>query len=99
MVITASPNTLFGLSPATYGVASLAAALVALGSQLLVVVVGIAVAAVVMGLAVLLGVVSGLLGIGAGIYHKNLLAIVTGTIGLILIGFVVKSFISALTTF
>ena len=61
--------------------------------------VGVAVAAVVMGLSVLLGVVSGLLGIGAGIYYKNLLAIVTGTLGLILIGFVVKSFISALTTF
>jgi hypothetical protein len=40
------PNTLFDLSPVTYGVASLAAALVALGSQLLLVIVGVAVAAV-----------------------------------------------------
>lgn len=93
------PNTLFGLSPATYGVASLAAALVALGSELLVVVVGVALAAVVMGLVVLLGVVSGLMGIGAGIYYKHLLAIVTGILGLVLIGFIVKSFVSALMTF
>ena len=91
------PDSLFGQSPVTYGIVSLSAALVAVGSQLLVVVVGVA--AVVMLIAVLLAVMSGVLGIGAGIYYRHPLAIVMGTLGLVLIGFMVKSFVSAITTF
>ncbi len=93
------PDTLFGQTPAIFGIVSLSAALVAVGSQLLVVVVGVALAAVVMLIAVLLAVMSGVLGIGAGIYYRHPLAIVMGTLGLVLIGFMVKSFVSAITTF
>ena len=93
------PSGLFGLSPATYGMVSLAAGFVGLGSQTLVVVVGVALAGAVMFLAVLIGVVSGLLAIGAGVYHKQLLAIVMGALGMVLIGFMVRSFVSALTNF
>lgn len=90
---------LFGQSPVTYGLVSLVAGIIALGSQLLVVVIGVALAAFIMLLVVLLGTVSGLMGMVSGIYYKHPLAVIVGTLGLVLIGFLVKSFVSALMTF
>ena len=92
-------NTLFGLQPTTFGIASIAAALVALGSQWLVVVFGVALAGLVMFLVVILGIVSGLLALVSGVCYQHVLAIITGIFGLVLIGFVLSSFVSALTTF
>ncbi len=84
-----SQKTLFGLSPAIYGIASLVAACLCwVCAILFVAVVGALVIYAQLPLA-LFGFVSGLLGVSAGIYHKNWLAVVTAVLGMTLIGFLI----------
>ena len=94
-----SHNTLLGRSPANYGITSLILACLVFASGFLVVVVGVALAGAVMLLLALAGVGCGLLGVGAGLYYRDSVAIVTGTLGLVLIGFIVSWFVSAVMNF
>lgn len=83
-----SDKTLFGLTPAKYGIASLISACIAvICGFFLLVVLGWVLWFLILFLSVLTAVVCGLLGVGAGIYHKDWLGIVTGSLGLVLIGF------------
>ena len=94
-----SQKTLFGLSPAGYGITSLVAACLVFASSPLIQVIGIFLELCILLPLVLIVVVSGLLGIGAGIYHKNWIAVVTAILGMALIGFGGLSFLSALNDF
>lgn len=83
-----------GLSPASYGIASLIVACLAWASVWLVFNMGPdgvlnnrLFEAVAIGLLPLFGFVCGLVGVGTGFKHKNWLAIATGSIGLGMIGF------------
>ena len=87
------PN-LFGLSPATYGIASVIAACLAWASVWMILNQGPDFARnhrllvmVAVRLLPFFGLACGLLSVGAGIYHKNWLGIVAGAIGLGMIGF------------
>ena len=66
---------------------------------MLIVVVGVALWLVVLFPLVLIGAVTGLLGIGAGAYYKDLLGSVTAALGLALIGIMVWSSLSNLNNF
>ena len=79
-------NTLFGLSPARFGITSLISACLAWASMPLIVVVGVFLALCVFAPLVLTSVVTGLIGVGAGIYYKNPVAILTAALGLLLVG-------------
>jgi len=94
-----SRKTLLGLTPVRYGTVSLIAACLAFASQWLVVAVGVFLFLVVLIPLLLIGVVSGLLGVGAGIYYKDWLACVTATLGLGLVGLLGWLFISNLNNF
>ena len=85
-----STNTLFGQSPKRYGLASVIAVCLALACWPLSVVIGFIMVYVSMLLA-LIAVVSGLLGIGTGIYYNEWLGVVTGALGVGLAGFGVWS--------
>lgn len=78
-------NTVFGLSPARLGIISLISACLAWASLPLIVVVGVFLALCVFTPLVLTSVVTGLVGVGAGIYYKNPVAILTATLGLLLV--------------
>jgi len=93
-----SSNTLFGQSPTRYGVASLIAVCLAGASWPLMVVVGF-VMVYVAALLVLVAVVSGLLGIGAGIYYQDWLGTTTSALGVCLAGFGIWSVVWAMTHF
>ena len=90
-----NPNpALFGLSPASYGVASLLAACLAWASVWLLFNTGPdgflnsrLFEAVALGLLPLFGFVCGLFGVGAGFRLRNWIGIATGAIGLGMIGF------------
>ncbi len=85
---------LFGLSPATYGVASVIGACLAWASVWLIFAGGpdfernhsLFVTVTLFHLP-LFGLACGLLSVGAGLYHKKRLAIVVGVIGLGMIGY------------
>lgn len=83
-----------GLAPAYYGIASLIAACLSWASLLLIFAMGPdgilnnrLFEAVAIRLLPLFGFVCGLVGVGTGFYHKNWLAIATGSIGLSMIGY------------
>jgi len=83
-----------GLSPASYGIASLIAACLAWTSVWLLFNMGPdgvlnnrLFEAAAIGLLPLFGVVCGLVGVGTGLIHKNWFAIATGSIGAVMIGF------------
>ena len=76
-----SAKTVLGLSPTRYGVASLVAACLAAASWPLVAGIGFGMVYVAILLAVA-AVLSGLLGIGSGLYTKDPAAIATGALGL-----------------
>ncbi len=59
-------------------------------------VIGVALTAVVFSLVVLVAGVSGILGVGAEVYHKDSVAIVTGTLRLALIGLLLSLASSAM---
>ncbi len=94
-----STSTFLGQSPRTLAIFSLVASLVAIVSQWLVVGIGVALAGIVMFLLVLIGFVSGMAGLFSGVYFKDGIAVMTSIFGLTLIVAIVKSFVSALTTF
>ena len=75
-----STNTLFGQSPKRYGLASLIAVCLAFACWPLMVVIGFIMVYVAVLLA-LTAVVSGLLGVGSGIYYKEWGAVVAGALG------------------
>ncbi len=79
-------NTVFGLSPARIGITSLTLACLAWASLPLIVLVGIFLAFCAFVPLVLTSVVTGLVGVGAGIYHKSPVAIITALLGLLLVG-------------
>jgi hypothetical protein len=79
-------KTVFGLSSARLGIISLISACLAWASLPLIVVVGVFLALCVFAPLVLTSVVTGLVGVGAGIYDKNPGAILTATLGLLLVG-------------
>ncbi len=79
--------TLFGRTPTSYGTISLIAACLAWLCWPLVLVLGVFLVLVVEFPLVLIGVVSGLLGLGAGVYFQKPAAIATATLGLVLIGY------------
>ena len=93
-----SAKTLFGQSPKRYGVTSLAAACLAFASWPLMVVIGF-VMVYVAALLAFVAVVSGLMGVGSGIYYKEYVGVVTGALGLALACSGVVFIISALTHF
>ena len=83
-----------GMSPASYGIASLIAACLSSASVWLLFNMGPdgvlnnrLFEAVAFGLLPLFGFVCGLVGVGTGLNHKNWFAIATGSIGLGMIGF------------
>lgn len=76
-----SAKSVLGLTSTRYGVVSLVAAGLAFASWPLSVVIGFVMVYVAILLAVV-AVVSGLIGIGFGFYHKELAGIVTGALGL-----------------
>lgn len=87
------PN-LFGLSPATYGIGSVVAACLAWASVWMIFHQGPdfernhrLFVTVTVGVLPFFGLACSLLGVGAGIYHKDWLGIVAGAIGLGMIGF------------
>lgn len=92
------PGTLFGISPARYAVVSVGSSCLAWASWPLIVVIGFLVIFIA-GLLALIAVVSGLLAIGAGIYHKSMPAIVLGVLGLALTGAGAWFVVSALAHF
>jgi hypothetical protein len=79
-------NTVIGLSSARFGIISLISACLAWTSIPLIVVVGVFLALCVFIPLALTSVVTGLVGISAGIYYKNPRAIFTATLGLLLVG-------------
>ena len=93
-MVEKSKTNRFGLSPASYGTASLVAACLAwasvwfalnqgpdgIGNNRLFV-------AVAVGLLPLFGFVCGLFGVGMGIQRRNWIGIITGAISLAMIGF------------
>ena len=93
-----STDTLFGQSPKRYGITSLIAACLAFASWPLMVVIGFIMVYVAILLACV-AVVSGLLGVGSGIYYRAWPAVVTGGIGMGLAGFGVCSVVWAMTHF
>jgi hypothetical protein len=78
-------NKVFGLSPARFGITSLISACLAWASIPLIVVVGVFLAHCVFAPLVMTSVVTGLTVVGAGIYYKNPVAILTATLGLLLV--------------
>lgn len=70
------------LSTAWFGIISLTAACLAWASWFLVIGIGLFLTACVSAPLVLVSVIFGLLGIGYGIYDRNLLGIVTSVLGL-----------------
>lgn len=76
-----SAKTLFGQSPNRYGVTSLAAVCLAIASWPLKVVIGF-VMVYVAALPAFLAVVSGLMGVGSGIYYKGYVGVLTGAFDL-----------------
>ena len=94
-----SHNTLFGLSPVRYGTVSLIAACLAFASQWLVVVVGVFLCLVAFIPLALIGIVSGLLGIGTGLYYGQWPGSVAGTVGVAIIAFVSWSLAQNITQF
>ena len=85
---------LFGLPPATYGIASVIAACLAWASLVMILNQGPDIArnhpllvTVAVRLLPLFALACGLISVGAGIYHKNWLGIVAGAIGLGMIGY------------
>ncbi len=92
-------SKLLGRSPATYGIVSLIAACLAWLSWPLVIVIGVFLVIAVEIPLVSIAVVSGLLGLGAGVYHGNWLAVATSAVGLALIGGGVCFIVNALTHF
>lgn len=93
-----STDTLFGQSPKRYGIVSLIAACLAFASWPLMVVLGFLMVYIASLLAVV-AVVSGLLGMGSGIYYKAWPAVVMGGIGMGLAGVGVSFVVSALSSF
>ena len=85
-----------GLSPARMGITSLVSACLAWASLPLIVVVGIFLAFCVFVPLVLTSVVTGLVGVGAGHYYKNPVAILTALLGLLLVGCLGVSLSSAM---
>jgi hypothetical protein len=83
---TIQKKTLFGVPAARYGLISLIAALLVWLSWPLVVVVGVFIQMCLVIPLLLIGVSCGFLGLGAGVYYKDALAVVAGTIGLSLMG-------------
>ena len=81
----AATGTLFGQSPARYGVASLIAAGLAFASWPLMIVFGFGMVYLAM-LFALVAVVAGVLGVGSGIYYKGRLGIAGGLLGMLAIG-------------
>jgi hypothetical protein len=81
-----STNTVFGLSLARIGITSLISACLAWASMPLIVLAGVFLAFCVFVPLVLTSVVTGLLGVGAGIYYKDAVAILTALTGLLLVG-------------
>lgn len=79
-------QTVFGQSPARFGIISLVSACLAWASLPLIVLVGVFLACCVFVPLVLTSVVTGLVGIGAGIYHRNPVAMITALLGLLLVG-------------
>ncbi len=93
MIEKRKPN-LLGLSPATYGIASVIAACLAWASVVIILNQGPDFArnhrllvTVAVYLLPLLGLTCGLLSMGAGISHKNWIGIVAGAIGVGMIGY------------
>jgi hypothetical protein len=87
-------SNLFGLPPATYGIASVVAACLAWASVWLIFHQGPdferhhrVFATVTVRLLPLFGLACGLLSVGAEIFHRNWLSVVAGAIGLGMIGF------------
>ncbi len=91
-------NTLFSHPPKRFGLASLVAACLAFASWPLMVVIGFIMVYVAILLA-LVTVVSGLLGIGSGIYYKEWPGVVMGAIGVGLVSVGACFIVSALTNF
>jgi hypothetical protein len=77
-------NTLFGHSPARYGLVSLGAVCLAVACWPLSIVLGFGMVYVAMLLA-FVAVVSGLMGVGSGVYYRDWVGIVTGALGVVLI--------------
>ena len=84
-VVIATTGTLFGQSPARYGVASLIAAGLAFASWPLMIVFGFGMVYLAM-LFALVAVVAGVLGVGSGIYFQGRLGIFGGLLGMLAIG-------------
>ena len=91
-------NTLFGQSPKRYGLASLIAVCLAVVSWPLMFVIGFIMVYIAVLLA-LIAVVSGLLGMGSGIYYNEWLGVVTGALGVGLVVAGTSSVVSALSNF
>ena len=81
----ASQKTLFGLSPAKYGIASLVTACLAWACWPLMLVVGFFIVFCIDAVLVLIAVVCGLTGLATGIFYKDFLGSVTATLGLFII--------------
>ncbi len=79
-------NAVCGLPPARIGIISLVSACLAWASVPLIVLAGVFLAICVFIPLVLTSVVTGLVGVGAGLYHKNPVAIFTALLGLLLVG-------------
>ena len=96
-----SSKTLFGLSPASYGIASLIAGFLIIGDVMLLVAStsGGAVFVFVPLVLVPFGVISGLLGIGAGIYYRDLLGSITALLGLALFGYFIRMIVVGFQNF
>ena len=93
-----STNTLFGHSPKRYGLASVISVCLALACWPLSVVIGFIMVYASMLLA-LIAVVSGLLGIGTGIYYNEWFGAVAGALGAGLAGVGVWSVVWAMSNF
>ena len=92
-------TTLFGQSSVRYGTVSLIAACLAFLSQWLVMLVGVFLCLVALIPLALIGSLSGLLGIGTGLYYRQWPGCVAGTMGVVIIGFVIWSFTRNITQF
>ena len=88
-----STNSLFGFSPAHYGIASVVAGCLAFVTVWVIFnqgpdgVFNTRLSSVAITLLLLFGVVCGFLGVGAGVHHKKWLGIVTGAVGLAISGY------------
>lgn len=89
-------NPLSGLSPARMGITSLISACLAWASLPLILVVGLFLALCATVPLVLIGVVTGMIGVGTGISGRNPVAIITGLLGLLVIGCLGLSISSAM---